>query len=489
MKVFRLGVLLALVLPLPAQELADLQKEVSDFKLPNGFHFTIAERHQAPVVAFNTYVVAGSVNDPAGQSGMARLMERLMFNGTESIGSKNWPAEKQAIENVETIYDAYEAARSRPFSNSLVVEALSAKLKNALEEADSLGQPEEWKAAISQNGGVRLSSSSSYYHTEYRYSLPSNRAELWFLLEAQHLQHPVFRGFYKERNALVEANKIAQNDFQARLMENFLAAAFEVSPYRNPVGGWATDLPQLRLSEAKAFFEKYYTPSNIEVGIAGDITAAEARRLAEKYFGPIPARTAPAGARTLEPAQPGPKTVFVSSNQPLVLVGYKRPSQYDKDDLVFDILGLVLANGNSGIVYRDMVEQKRMALNVETRATHPDGRYSNLFVFRMQPAPGHTGEEMTKELESVVAQFATAGEESPELTRAKARVRAAVLEQLETNEGLASLLPRYVADFGDWKRLVANIDGLNKVTVGDLQRVAGRYFGPQNRTQAIGEVR
>jgi predicted Zn-dependent peptidase len=103
----------------------------------------------------------------------------------------------------------------------------------------------------------------------------------------------------------------------------------------------------------------------------------------------------------------------------------------------------------------------------------------------MQPVPGHAADELLNELEAVFRRLATTEVDGPDLTRAKSKARAGIMERLETNEGLASILPRYVVDFNDWKRLETAVDLLNRVSLTDLQRVASRYFTAANRTMAV----
>src|SRR5262249_2952127 len=159
--------------------------------------------------------------------------------------------------------------------------------------------------------------------------LPANRIELWFLMESQRLQHPVFREFYRERQVVIDEDQAPQANPQRKLLVNFGATAFAAQPYRNPTRGWPADVASLRAPAPKRFFEKYYTPSNMVVAIAGDVQPAEVRRLAEKYFGAIPARPAPLLVHTVDPPQPGPKTVVVEANGPALLaIGYKRPDEY-----------------------------------------------------------------------------------------------------------------------------------------------------------------
>src|ERR1700737_926724 len=96
---------------LSGQSLKEFEKKVTEFTLGNGMHFIILERHDAPVVSFNSYVNAGSVDDPKGETGIAHMFEHMAFKGTETIGTKNYPAEKKAMEEVERIYDQLDAER------------------------------------------------------------------------------------------------------------------------------------------------------------------------------------------------------------------------------------------------------------------------------------------------------------------------------------------------------------------------------------------
>src|ERR1039457_2335670 len=108
---FRLLLLSLYPLLLSAQSLKDFEKRITEFTLANGMHFIIFERHDAPVVSFHSYVNAGSVDDPSGETGIAHMFEHMAFKGTEAIGSKNYPAEKAALENVERVYDKLEQFR------------------------------------------------------------------------------------------------------------------------------------------------------------------------------------------------------------------------------------------------------------------------------------------------------------------------------------------------------------------------------------------
>src|SRR5215467_2596001 len=96
-----------------AQSLKEFEKKITEFTLPNGLHFIVCERHEAPVVSFHTYVDAGSVDDPKGQTGIAHMFEHMAFKGTQSLGTLNWPEEKKALDEVEAIYDRLDAEENK----------------------------------------------------------------------------------------------------------------------------------------------------------------------------------------------------------------------------------------------------------------------------------------------------------------------------------------------------------------------------------------
>src|SRR5579859_7008691 len=129
-------------MPAPAQNLKEFEKKVSEFTLANGLHFIIIERHEAPVVSFNTYVKAGSLDDPAGQTGLAHMFEHMAFKGTPWIGSRNWPEEKKALDEVEDIYAKLEEERRKDLrADHTKIESLEARVKAAIEKADLYVEP------------------------------------------------------------------------------------------------------------------------------------------------------------------------------------------------------------------------------------------------------------------------------------------------------------------------------------------------------------
>jgi predicted Zn-dependent peptidase len=469
------------------QSLRDFEKKVTEFTLANGLHFIVIERHEAPVVSFHTYVNAGSVDDPRGRTGLAHMFEHMAFKGTPAIGTKNWTEEKKALDGIEAAYDRLEAERNRGFrADPKKAEALEADLKGAIAKADSFVEPNEYDRIVESNGGVGMNAGTAEDSTNYFYSFPSNRMELWYLLESERFLRPVYREFYKERDVVREERRMrVESSPQGQLVEGLLATAFAAHPYRVMPGGWASDIENLRRPDAEQFYKRYYTPANLTIGIAGDVNPAQAKRLAEKYFGRLPKGPTPPRIGTVEPEQHGEKRIEVASPaQPFLVIGYKRPDQYSKDDAALDVLSDILSGGRTGMIYKDLVRDKRISLGAASEATFPGGKYPSLFLFFVVPSPGHTIEENEKAVYEIVERVKKDPIDPAALQRVKTKLRADLIRKLDSNSGLAQELCAYFVNFGDWRKLFTDLEEYNKITAEDVQRVARKYLIESTRTVA-----
>jgi predicted Zn-dependent peptidase len=472
----------------PAQDLKSFEKRVTEFTLPNGLHFIVLERHNAPVVSFHTYVNAGSVDDPKGKTGLAHMFEHIAFKGTDTIGTTNWAAEKLALAQIERGYDALDAERNKTGTpDPKKLEALEAAVQEAIEKADSYVVPNLYPQIIEENGGVGMNAETQEDSTQYFYNFPANRIELWFYLESARFLHPVAREFYKERSVVREERRMrTESSPDGKLVEQLLATAITAHPYREPTVGWASDIENLRATDAEAFFAKYYVPANITIAIVGDVQPAKVKALAAEYFGRLATRPMPPPVITVEPKQEGPRRVEVeSAAQPVELLAYHRPDQQSPDDPVFDVVADILSGGRTSTIYKDLVRDRRLSMDAGAAATMPGGKYPNLFYFYLLPAQGHTSEENEKELDAVIAAFKDSTVDDATLARTKTKTRAGLIRQLDSNAGLAQLLSVYQANYGDWRKLFTSIDDIDKVTAADVQRVARQYLTPDNRTIAL----
>ncbi|HEV2202731.1 MAG TPA: pitrilysin family protein [Bryobacteraceae bacterium] len=481
--------LLVLLFPclLSAQSLKEFEKKVTEFTLPNGLHFLVIERHEAPVISFHTYVNVGSVDDPGGQTGLAHMFEHMAFKGTPTIGTKNWPEEKKALDAVDAAYSRLDLEKSKGrLAGPEKVKKLEGDVEEAIDKAETYVEPNEYDRVVETNGGLDMNAGTGEDSTDYFYSFPANRMELWFLLESSRFLQPVFREFYKERDVVREERRMRiESSPQGKLVEALVAVAFSAAPYRNMPGGWASDIDNFRRPDAERFYNQYYVPANITIGIAGDVKPQEARRLAEKYFARLPAHPLPVAKRTEEPVQEGERRVAVSSPaQPFMIIAYKRPDQYSKDDAALDVLSEVLSGGRTSIVYKDMVRDKQMALAAGAQSTFPGGKYPSLFLFFVAPNTGHPVEENEKEIYSIIERAKKEKPDEETLTRVKTKLRAELIRKLASNSGLASELCTYAANFGDWRKLFTELEDYEKVTAEDVQRVARTYLVDDHRTVA-----
>ena len=151
---------------------------------------------------------------------------------------------------------------------------------------------------------------------------------------------------------------------------------------------------------------------------------------------------------------------------------------------MFDILQLILSSGRTGLLYKDLVQEKKLAVNAAVVSTYPAGRYTNQFVFFVLPAAGHTVDENEKALDALLLKFVSAPVDLDTLKRAQTKARAAVIRRLGDNAGLASLLTAYAGSFGDWRNMFTSLEDYDKVTVADVQRVALKYLTARPRTVA-----
>jgi predicted Zn-dependent peptidase len=411
----------------------------------------------------------------------------MAFKGTDTIGTRNWTLERQALAAVEAAYDRLEQEKRRGRrADPARIEKLTAALRAAIEKADSFVASNEFDRILEENGAVGLNASTGMDQTQYFYSLPANKAELWFLLESERFRKPVLREFYKERDVVREERRMrVESSPQGKLVEALIAAAFAAHPYRNMPGGWASDIENLRARDAGEFYRRYYVPANITIGIAGDVDPKQMRAFAARYFGPLAPGPLPPPVVTVEPPLEGERRVTVESPaQPLLLFGYPTPDQTHPDDTALDVLNLILSGGRTGRLYKDLVVAQKIALAAASQTGFPGAKYPGLLLVFLVPAAGHTVEENEKAALAVIEKLRTEKVDEATLARVKTQVRAGVIRKLASNPGLAAELPAYHVAYGDWRKLFRGIEEVEKITADDVQRVARQYLVPQRRTVA-----
>jgi predicted Zn-dependent peptidase len=471
-----------------AQDLASFEKRTTMKKLANGLTVIIVERPEAPVFSYFTHVNVGSVQEVPGITGLAHMFEHMAFKGTDRIGTTDWPAEEKALQKVEEAYAAYDRERRRPTGRD---EARIAERKKAfdaaVEEANKFVKTDEFSEIIDREGGVGTNAFTNTDETGYFFSMPSNRFELWAYLESERYVKPIMREFYKERDVVQEERRM-RTDSQpiGRLVEQFIATAFVAHPYQRPVVGWMSDLQSFSATDALEFHRKYYVPANMVVTVVGDVKAAEAMPIMEKYFGRLPKGPEPSPTRTVEPQQNAERTVVLrEQSQPFYVEGYHRPSVLDADNAVYDAISDLMSNGRTSRLYRALVRDKKIAAQAAGFNGFPGDKYPHLFVLFAVPTPGHTPEQMRDAIREEVERLKKEDVTDEELRMVKTRAKASLIRGLASNTGLALQIGTAQARFGDWRELFRQVDKIEKVTKEDIKRVANKTFVPTNRTVGI----
>jgi len=481
--------ILALALPLAAQDLASFEKRVTVKTLPNGLTVLILRRPEAPVFSFFTIVDAGSAQDPLSETGLAHMMEHMAFKGTHDIGTTNYAEEKVALAKVEQTYAAYDAERiKRVGRDPQKLAQLQKEWQDAIAAADKFVIKNQFGEIVESHGGVGMNAFTNYDETGYMYSMPSNMIELWAAIESDRFANPVMREFYKERNVVMEERRMrTDSNPTGRLIEQFLGTAFAANPYHRPTVGYASDLQSFSATDASEFFRQHYVPSNMVIALVGDLDPAQVMPVVERYFGQLATKPKPTELTTVEPPQNSVREVKLNDQaQPIYVEGYHRPSYLDPDDAVYDAIGDVMSNGRTSRMFRSLVRDQKIAADAGGFSGFPGNKYAHLFAFYGVPLPGHTNQEMQKSIQAEIVKLKTQDVTDDELQMFKTRAKADLIRGLASNEGLAQQLAVYQTRYGDWRELFRSLEKVDKVSKADIRRVANKAFQDSNRT--IGSI-
>lgn len=472
-----------------AQNLKEFEKKVTEFTLDNGLHFIIIERREAPVASFYTHVDVGGVDEPVGNTGIAHIFEHMAFKGTKYIGTTNWEEEKKVIDQMDSAYKdwLYESYKSNVDSTELAKKR--AKFEELQEKAKTYVVNNEFSQIIQNNGGTGLNASTGADLTNYFYSLPSNRAELWFNLEADRFKNPTYREFYVEKEVVREERRMRTDSNPiGRLVEEFLAVAYTAHPYGRPVVGWNSDITATTIEDARKFYETFYVPSNITIAISGDVDPKRMKTFAEQYFGDLPGKgkVAPP-VTTIEPEQRGERRfVIEGSSQPIMLIGYHGVSDTHPDFEALGLLGTIISSGRTSVLYKKLVEEEQLALQVGAFNGFPGTKYQSMFLNLAVPNSGVSLDTLEQRIYDEIEIVKGGSITQEELDRARTNLRAGIIRGLANNTGLALNFASTHATKGNWRDVFLQLERYEAVTLDDLQRAANQYLIKQKRT--VGSV-
>lgn len=479
---------LALFLALFSFALGKVTIDVKEKVLKNGLQILVVENHTAPVVSCLMRFKVGSVDEYPGITGSAHLLEHMLFKGSKQIGTTNYAAEVPIMKKIDSLAVLLRAEQKK--LQNVLWKGDSARIKSIRDQIAQLQEDEKkyvlkdelWETYL-ENGGTGLNASTGNDGTQYYVSLPANRLELWAWLESDRLRDPILREFYSERDVVFEERRL-RTDTQpfGKLFEQFNAIAFAAHPYHWPVVGWPGDLKTVMREEVEKFFKQYYAPNNAIMCIVGDVKADSVFAMMTRYFQDIPAfPDPPRPVFTDEPAQEGERRAEVEFEaNPLVAMGYMAREIAHPDNEALDVVAAVLSQGRTSRLYKKIVEEKKLAVNVN--ANNASARYPDLFTILATPLAPHTPAEIEaavyEELEKLKSEPVSAWE----LQKVKNQVEAGFIRGLSSNTGVAFGLAEVSALTGDWRYGLQNIENLKKVTAEDVMRVAKKYFTKSNRT-------
>jgi predicted Zn-dependent peptidase len=482
--------ILALVLlasPLWAGTFEETEDQVVEKVLSNGIKVLLLPRPVAPVISMVTYANVGSSDEHTGITGIAHIFEHMAFKGTESIGTKDYKKEREAIRKVDEAFQALKTERNkRHLASPEKLEELEQVLKKAQDEASKYAISNHLGEVLEKQGASGLNAFTSFDQTVYHYSLPSNKLELWAATESDRFSHPVLREFYKEIDVIQEERRMGiESSPNGKLFEETLAAAYKAHPYHVLVIGHMSDIQSITREEAREWFGKYYSGSNLTVCIVGDVDPKTAMPLIEKHLTKIPAGERPLPVETVEPDQLGMKRVMVEDTaQPFLAMCFHKPDANHPDDATFEVITTLMGQGRTSRLHKRLVKEEKLALAAGCMALGE--KYPGLFIYFALPNKDKTTAENETAIFEEIDRLKTELVPDEELQGIKTRKKAEFINSLDGNLGLAINLARYDNMTGSWRNMFRQLDLIDSVTPEDVKRVANKYFVKKNCT--IGEI-
>ncbi|MCL2282258.1 MAG: insulinase family protein [Fibromonadales bacterium] len=398
-----------------------VRKEV----LPNGLTILLYENKQAPTVACRLFYLTGSVHENPGNSGLAHMLEHMLFKGTEKL------------------------------------------------------KPDELWSAYQEAGGTDLNASTSDLMTAYFVNLPRNKVELFLWLEADRMQNSILRDFKSERDVVREERRMRYDDPpRGRYRETLRTMIYEAYPYRIPTIGWPSSIENLTQESAEEHYKKYYKPRNAILVFAGDFSADSLLPKIQDYFGNIPAGEPFPEIHLKEPAQAGEKRLIVRRNDatPSVDIIFKTPSVTDSAIYALDIAEGVL-NGRSGRLYKRLVEEEKLATSVSA-SNSPNKAISTFGIsVALRPGASHAKAEaiVWEELEKLKKELVNKREFQKVINNAY----AAQVRSLTDLSEVATYLAWYEM-YGSYNIYLNWAKSLESVNREAVQSAAGNYFTRSN---------
>ncbi len=478
---------LALVVPGRAAFALGMTGKVQPFDLGNGLKVLLMERHTSPTISFSMCFKTGAVDEKSGTTGVAHLLEHMLFKGTRTIGTRDFKAEQKLLARIDEVAMQLDAERRKSSAGDADrIAGLSGNLKILQEQENALIIENEFDTIYTRNGAEGMNAGTGYDITTYTVSLPSNRLELWMRLESERFEHPVFRQYYAERDVVIEEMRQSYETKPDRLLSTqLLSAAYQAHPYGRPIIGWKSDIQFLPRSVCEEFFKNRYSLANAVVAVVGDIDIEKTKKLFEQYFSPIPTRAVEEPFVSQEPEQMGERRIEVRFDaEPHVLIGFHKPTFPERDDYVFDLIDALLSNGRTSRLYQSLVLHKKIASSVDTSNGFPGARFPNLFIIQAIPLKGVSCTTVEAAIYAEIDRLARVPIPPEELAKVKKQFRADFIRNLNSNQGLSHMLSYYQIACNDWSYVEKSLAVIEGISSEDVQAAIKKYLISRNRTVA-----
>lgn len=416
---------------------AQAAASAQEFRLANGMRIIVQEDKRAPTVTHMIWYRVGSMDELSGTTGVAHVLEHMMFKGTKKL------------------------------------------------------KPGDFSAKVAALGG-RDNAFTGKDYTAYHQQIEKSHLAEVMSLEADRMQNLTMdkNEFAKEIKVVMEERRLRTDDQPiAKVYEALNATAFIASPYHNPVVGWMDDLQNMTAADALAWYERWYAPNNAIMVVTGDVDAQQVRTMAEKYFGKIPVKTLPVSKPQNEPAQNGLRRVVVKApaENPYVVLAFKVPTLRDveKDDDVhaLDVLAAVLDGYDNARLPARLVRTERVA-NSAGASYGGIARGPSLFTLDGVPAQGTSIEQLEQKLRAEVTRIATDGVSAAELKRVKTQLIASQIYKRDSIFGQAMEIGSMEMAGIPSRQIDRIIEKLAAVTPAQVQAVALKYFSDDQLTVA-----
>ncbi|HYL60500.1 MAG TPA: pitrilysin family protein [Candidatus Acidoferrales bacterium] len=399
--------------------------------LANGLKVLVLENHKAPVATFNVFYRVGSRNEQMGKTGLSHLLEHLMFRGTKKL------------------------------------------------------KPEEFSNIIQLNGGMDNAFTTSDF-TDYFEMINKDHLDVPISLEADRMANFEPKGFDSEKNVVLEERRMRTEDNPEDALDEMVRAqSYLAHPYHWPVIGWFHDVNGLTLDDALAYHAVYYSPQNAIIVAVGDFNAEQVLKQVSEAFGAIKNGPKPPPVTELEPEQDGTRRVELrhAANLPAFEQAYHVPNLSSPDSYALEVASEILSDGQSSRLYKKLVVEKRMVVDIgagyDMTSFDP-----GLFVVSAQMRPGVKAADTQAEVEKELAALRDAPAPPDELQKAKNLEQAQYVFGQDSLMREAEMLGVYEM-LGDYHLADKYLDGIDKVTAADVQRVAKKYLVATNMTEGV----